>query len=160
MAAAHAIFGLLNSTPFSGRLDDQRLRALLHSMALGGLEPESPEDNGGQVGEPGRSRRRPRSTAVGSYTWLEHGAVAEIILDRPEALNALSSAMAVQLAAKCGELGGRPEVRAVVISSSNARAFCVGADLKERARFSDAELAAQRPLVRAAFDAVPRLRCP
>ncbi|MGH9105417.1 MAG: TetR/AcrR family transcriptional regulator [Acidimicrobiales bacterium] len=36
-AAAHAVFGLLNSTPFSARLDGQRMRALLASMALGAL---------------------------------------------------------------------------------------------------------------------------
>jgi enoyl-CoA hydratase/carnithine racemase len=36
----------------------------------------------------------------------------------------------------------------------------VGADLKERARFSDAEMAAQRPLIRAAFDAVRALDVP
>ena len=89
-----------------------------------------------------------------------HGRVAEVILDRPEALNALSSAMVTQVAAACGELGSRPDIHAVVISSSNGRAFCVGADLKERARFSDAEMAAQRPLIRAAFDAVRALDVP
>jgi len=66
----------------------------------------------------------------------------------------------MQLAGLCGELAKRPDVRAVVVSSEIERAFCVGADLKERARFSDAEMAAQRPLVRAAFDAVRGLEVP
>jgi enoyl-CoA hydratase/carnithine racemase len=91
---------------------------------------------------------------------VQHGAVTEIVLDRPEALNAVSSMMARQLAAACGDLGGRPTVHAVVVSSSTERAFCVGADLKERAGLSDAELADQRPLVRAVFDAMRALDAP
>ncbi len=67
MAAAHAIFGLLNSTPFSGSLDDQRLRALLNSMALGGLGPQlldhprQPVDagQGGRAGPCGAGGQEP-----------------------------------------------------------------------------------------------------
>jgi len=91
---------------------------------------------------------------------VSHGSVAELVLDRPEAMNAISSIMFGQLAATCSEIGRRPSVRVVVVSSSNERAFCVGADLKERSRFSDAELEAQRPLVRAAFDAVRAIEVP
>jgi enoyl-CoA hydratase/carnithine racemase len=90
----------------------------------------------------------------------QHGAVAELVLDRPEAMNALSSTMFAQLAAACRELGGRPSAHAIVVTSSTERAFCVGADLKERARFGHAELEAQRPAVRAAFDAVRALEVP
>lgn len=36
-AMAHAAFGLLNSTPHSGRLPDERMRSLLRHMALGAL---------------------------------------------------------------------------------------------------------------------------
>ncbi len=185
IAAAHATFGLLNSTPFSGRLDDQRLRALLHSMALSGLTARAPgsddrsgddrsgDDRSGddRLGD-GRSSQNPASkaqvavpveTAARSRKFVRlvsHERVAEVILDRPEALNALSSEMVVQVAATCSEIGDRSDIGAVVISSSNGRAFCVGADLKERARFSDAEMAAQRPLIRAAFDAVRALDVP
>jgi len=90
----------------------------------------------------------------------QHGAVAELVLDRPQAMNALSSRMFAQLAAACRQLDGRPSVHAIVVTSSTERAFCVGADLKERARFGPAELEAQRPLVRAAFDAVRALEVP
>jgi len=79
------------------------------------------------------------------------GHVAEIVLNRPDHLNAISSAMARRLAAVASELGQDIWVRAVVVSSSSERAFCVGADLKERNNFSDAELLAQRPLIRAVF---------
>jgi enoyl-CoA hydratase/carnithine racemase/AcrR family transcriptional regulator len=168
IAAAHAIFGLLNSTPFSGRLDDQRLRALLHSMALSGLAPQLAGSDGGWSEDKARPDQAnaaplPAEALARDQKFVRlvtHGRVAEVILDRPEALNALSSTMVTQVAAACNELGNRPDIHAVVISSSNGRAFCVGADLKERARFSDAEMAAQRPLIRAAFDAVRALDAP
>ncbi|MHB1615104.1 MAG: enoyl-CoA hydratase/isomerase family protein [Actinomycetes bacterium] len=88
------------------------------------------------------------------------GTVAEIVLDRPEALNALSTRMAGELAAAAGRLAADPTVRAVVISSSAPTAFCVGADLKERNTFSDAQLMAQRPVFRAAFTGVVNLPVP
>jgi len=86
-------------------------------------------------------------------------AIAEIVLDRPEALNALSTAVAGRLAAVCAELAADREVRAIVLAAAG-RAFCVGADLKERAAMSDAELMAQRPVFRAAFGAVLALPQP
>ena len=82
------------------------------------------------------------------------GAICEIVLDRPAAMNALSTEMAARLAQACAEVGADRQVRAIVLSAAGERAFCVGADLKERAAMSDAELLAQRPVFRAAFGAV------
>src|SRR6266487_3941210 len=82
------------------------------------------------------------------------GTIAEIVLDRPAAMNALSTAMAASLARACAEICADRLVRAVVLAAAGERAFCVGADLKERAAMSDAELLAQRPVFRAAFGAV------
>jgi enoyl-CoA hydratase/carnithine racemase/AcrR family transcriptional regulator len=179
MAAAHAIFGLVNSTPFSGRLDGQQMRALLHSLTLGGLVPGVQDDARelGNDNRPGRHKppdndSEPKSDNQPATGWespaspgrfvrvVNRGAVAEIVLDRPEALNALSSPMAIQLAAACVEVARQPAVGAVVLSSSSDRAFSVGADLKERARFTAVELAAQRPLFRAAFDSLRALEVP
>lgn len=77
--------------------------------------------------------------------------MAEIVLDRPDALNALSTAMAERLAQVCEEVAHGSAVRAVVLSAAGERAFCVGADLKERDRMTDADLARQRMIFRAAF---------
>jgi enoyl-CoA hydratase/carnithine racemase len=88
------------------------------------------------------------------------GRVAEIVLDRPEAHNALSTAMARELAEVTRDVAADVGVRAVVLSSSSAKAFCVGADLKERNGFSDADLMAQRPHFRAAFTGVLDLPVP
>jgi enoyl-CoA hydratase/carnithine racemase len=90
-----------------------------------------------------------------------HAGVCEIILDRPEALNAIDTAMAVRLTQACTELAADPHSRVVVLSATAAsRAFCVGADLKERNRLSDAGLLAQREVFRAAFGALLALPQP
>ncbi|WP_067917197.1 enoyl-CoA hydratase/isomerase family protein [Actinomadura rubrobrunea] len=84
----------------------------------------------------------------------ENPHVAEIVLDRPEALNAISSALARRLTRVCAEVAADSSVRAVVLSAAGEKAFCVGADLKERRTMTDDELLAQRPVLRAAFRGV------
>ena len=86
--------------------------------------------------------------------------VAEIVLDRPEAMNAVSTAMARAITGVTTSVAQDPTVRCVVLTSTHDRAFCVGADLKERNSFSDAELMAQRPVARAAYGGVLDLPVP
>lgn len=88
------------------------------------------------------------------------GHIAELALDRPEAMNAVCTQMALELGAACAALSGDQGVRVVVVTSTDARAFCVGADLKERGSFSDADLLAQRPVARAAYGSVVNLPMP
>ncbi|MFD9881278.1 enoyl-CoA hydratase/isomerase family protein [Streptomyces alboflavus] len=89
-----------------------------------------------------------------------HGYVAELALDRPKAMNAVSSAMARSIGEACAALAADPDARVVVLTSTHERAFCVGADLKERNSFSDAELVRQRPVARAAYTGVLELPMP
>ncbi|MCL3996087.1 enoyl-CoA hydratase/isomerase family protein [Streptomyces lavenduligriseus] len=89
-----------------------------------------------------------------------HGHVAELVLDRPKAMNAVSTEMARSLAGACAALAGDPAARVVVLTSSHERAFCVGADLKERNSFTDADLVRQRPVARAAYTGVLELPVP
>ncbi|MET9729085.1 enoyl-CoA hydratase-related protein [Streptomyces sp. NPDC006458] len=88
------------------------------------------------------------------------GHVAELTLDRPKAMNAVSSEMARSIGTACAALGADREVRAVVVTSTHERAFCVGADLKERNSFTDAELVRQRPVARGAYTGVLELPVP
>src|SRR3954468_9730667 len=74
--------------------------------------------------------------------------VVHVVLDRPEALNAISTALATELGDAFTDLAADDALRAVVLSSATARAFCVGADLKERNGYSDAQLRAQRVVCR------------
>ncbi len=90
----------------------------------------------------------------------EGGHVAELVLDRPSAMNAVSSAMAAALGEATRSLAADPQVRCVIVTSSHPKAFCVGADLKERNSFSDADLIAQRPVARAAYTGVLDLPMP
>lgn len=61
------------------------------------------------------------------------GAVAEIVIDRPEALNALRIEELEALSARLVEARDRPEIRVVVLTGAGERAFCVGSDLKATA---------------------------
>lgn len=88
------------------------------------------------------------------------GDIAEVILDRPDSLNALNTAALTHLARLCTEIGADDQVRVVVLSAVGERAFSVGADLKERAAMSDAQIMAQRPVFRAAFGALLALPQP
>lgn len=90
----------------------------------------------------------------------EGGHVAEVTLDRPAALNAISTAFAEQISAAMASLAADDDVRVVVISSTSRRAFCVGADLKERRDMNDAELMAHREISRQAYRSVLTLPMP
>ena len=91
---------------------------------------------------------------------IGHGPVTEIVLDRPEALNALNTVMLVRFAQTCAELAPDTGVRAVVLTATGDRAFCVGADLKERQLMTDAQWLAQRAVFRTAFGELLRLPQP
>jgi enoyl-CoA hydratase/carnithine racemase len=88
------------------------------------------------------------------------GGVAVITLNRPDAMNSISTAMAEELAGAYAEVAGDPGVRAVVLAAAGDRAFCAGADLKERARMTDADIMRQRHWIRAVFGAILALPQP
>jgi enoyl-CoA hydratase/carnithine racemase len=90
---------------------------------------------------------------------LDHGPVAEIRLSRASARNALSTAMAGELA-ETADAVRRTGARAVVLSSAVPAAFCVGADLKERDRLTDADFMRQRIVFRRAFAGILHLPVP
>ena len=68
----------------------------------------------------------------------EKDGVAVLTMNRPEAMNSLSSELSLALQKAVKEIGGRRDIRAVIITGAGDRAFCAGADLKER-RDLDAE---------------------
>jgi enoyl-CoA hydratase/carnithine racemase len=73
-------------------------------------------------------------------------AVATLTLNRPASLNALDTALAVALTEALKAVAVRSDVRVVVLTGSGDRAFCAGADLKERDGMTDEEWAAQHVL--------------
>src|SRR3954468_2658634 len=89
-----------------------------------------------------------------------HDDVLEIELHRPEALNALSTALARELADVTAQIAQNDGARVVLLTAVGDRAFCVGADLKERNAMSADDLRAQRVVFRAAFGGVLQLPQP
>jgi enoyl-CoA hydratase/carnithine racemase len=86
------------------------------------------------------------------------GHVLTVLLYRPEALNAMNTAMGEDLLACFRGPAAAPEVRAVVFAGSGDRAFCVGGDLKEREGMPDEVWRAQHVIFEQAAMAI--LRCP
>jgi methylglutaconyl-CoA hydratase len=62
----------------------------------------------------------------------KRGTTAWVTLNRPEVRNALSRAVNLRLSEIAHELDHDPDVRAIVITGAGEKAFCAGADLKER----------------------------
>jgi enoyl-CoA hydratase/carnithine racemase len=100
------------------------------------------------------------SASGGAFVRREADGIAEVVLNRPEAMNSLDTATLRLLTEHFVSLGADPAVTVVVLSASGERAFCAGADLKERAAMTDAQIMAQRPVFRAAFGALLALPQP
>ena len=64
------------------------------------------------------------------------GALAIVTLERPEVMNALSFDTLGRLSDLSEQLGQDPGTRAVIVTGAGGKAFCAGADLKERAGFT------------------------
>lgn len=86
--------------------------------------------------------------------------IAEVIMNRPEAMNALSTDQLRHLGQAAIELALDDQISVVIISSALDRAFCVGADLKERRNFDNDDLRRQRLAVKEAFAALLELPVP
>ncbi len=84
-----------------------------------------------------------------------------VSLNRPEVLNALNTQMGKDQADLWTRLAAEPgAVRCVVLTGSGTRAFCAGADLKERNGMSDTVWRAQHEIFERAFMALMELPLP
>lgn len=86
--------------------------------------------------------------------------VAEVIMNRPETLNALSANQLRQLGKAATQMAADHQISVVIISSAVHRAFCVGADLKERRGVANDDLRQQRQVFQETFDALRGLPVP
>ena len=64
--------------------------------------------------------------------------IAEIVLNRPQKLNAITSPMAVRLKSVCTQLDKDDAVRVVLLRGAGERAFCAGSDLGSLAEYESA----------------------
>jgi enoyl-CoA hydratase/carnithine racemase len=88
------------------------------------------------------------------------GHVAVVTLNRPEAMNAISGEVADFLAGSLLQAAADPNAWVVVLTAAGDKAFCVGADLKERNLLDDAGWMRNRVLMRGLFDSLRALPQP
>ena len=74
----------------------------------------------------------------GNVRFAIEDAVAEIMLDRPEKLNAVTPEMAATLARLCAEVDRDDAVRVVLLKGAGGRAFSAGSDLNSLAEYPSA----------------------
>lgn len=89
-----------------------------------------------------------------------YGHASVLTFNRPEKLNALSSAMLDQLESRLDEAESDPAVRVLVLTGAGDRAFIAGADIGEYAAHSPQEFRAYQYRSRALFTRLARLPKP
>jgi enoyl-CoA hydratase/carnithine racemase len=82
------------------------------------------------------------------------GHVATVRLERPEALNAISGALADDLAMTLRALSSDTDIWVIILTAAGEKAFCVGADLKERSSFTIEQFHSNRKQIRGVFEAL------
>ncbi len=87
------------------------------------------------------------------------GQIAELRLNKPKTLNSFNTEMAKEILAVI-QLISESDARAVLITSTNKKAFCTGADLKERNGLTEEEWKNQHELFRDMFDQIASLKQP
>ncbi len=85
---------------------------------------------------------------------------AWVTLNRPSAMNALSRGLVAELRAAVRALRAEPWVRTVVVTGAGEKAFCAGADLKERRTMSLDDTRAFLSDLGAALDELARFPAP
>jgi enoyl-CoA hydratase/carnithine racemase len=96
---------------------------------------------------------------VGEFVTLEVAdGVGTIRLDRPP-MNALNAQVQEELRAAATDAGERADVRAVVVYGG-PKVFAAGADIKEMAELTYADMAVRATALSSAFDAVARIPKP
>src|SRR5438874_628459 len=98
---------------------------------------------------------------------FEHLIVAEaaphvtaVTLNRPDVLNAINTKLSEEIYATFTALDDDAETRSIVLRGAGERAFCTGADLKERAGMTDQVWHAQHRVFEAAFRSILECRHP
>lgn len=93
------------------------------------------------------------------YEKFEQG-IGIIKLNRPEAANALSLEMLYELQETMEEIKFDPEIRCVIITGAGEKAFCAGADLKERAGMDPQQVRKTVSLIRGNINSLEALPQP
>ena len=90
----------------------------------------------------------------------EADGIALLTLNRPEVMNAFDFALLHALRDAIDHLRFRPEVRVIIVTGRGDRAFCAGADLKERATLPPLKVKEYILTIRNLFTAIEFLNNP
>jgi enoyl-CoA hydratase/carnithine racemase len=77
--------------------------------------------------------------------------LVQLILNRPEVLNAINNTLIQELTSAVDSLAADDSVWAIILRGAGERAFCSGADLKVRRDFTPEQWTEQRALIRHLF---------
>ncbi len=86
--------------------------------------------------------------------------IALITLSRPEAANAFSHQLLDDLLHVVEHVNSQQDIRATIVTASGEKAFCAGADLKERAGMTDDEVVQTVHKIGKAVHAVENIKSP
>jgi enoyl-CoA hydratase/carnithine racemase len=86
--------------------------------------------------------------------------VHTITLNRPDAMNSVSVSLLLALQKVIEELEFDADARCAIVTGAGDKAFCAGADLKERATMSDGEVRRYIQSIRSTFTLVENLPIP
>lgn len=89
--------------------------------------------------------------------WEITGPVGRLTLQRPEQRNALSRSLVAEMDSIFMQVAEDPNVSVVVVRGSGTKAFCAGADLKEREGMPDDEVVACVDAIRHCFERLAQL---
>lgn len=92
--------------------------------------------------------------------WQVDQGIATITLNRPQQANALSAGLLEALAGVASQLEKRSDIRVAIVTGAGEKAFCAGADLKERLAMPQAAVPQAVALIRNTINAVAALPFP
>lgn len=95
-----------------------------------------------------------QESTTGLRSEVDEQGICTVILDRPDAMNALDGKLVEALGERFTELRYDDEVRAVIVTGAGQRAFCAGADLKERRGMDEAQVRRRIDDYRRVFDRI------
>lgn len=99
-------------------------------------------------------------TASGFVSLTTEGRVGVVRLNRPEAMNAISGEVADELSEVFWRLRHDKDIWVVILAAAGEKAFCVGADLKERAGFTLYDFYKNRDQIRGMFSSLRKVPQP
>lgn len=87
----------------------------------------------------------------------KHEYIQSFIINRPERHNALNQSLLQKLSSALDSLGSDQQVRVLIISASGDKAFCAGADLKERQAMNETEVFNWLKFIQATMQKIAKL---